>query len=178
MALKRKITKNEIYQSFNLKELLGQTPTARQKELFYDLAVDKMVNRTVEGKDVDNKKFTRYTKEYAELKGVIRTSVDLVLSGDMLDGFEESRNRNRVKISMASDETGKVHGNITGSYGKPRGNPDKARDFFGFKNERDLGKIINQVKALEETRVEEAPAFDLAELRAAIAAVGIDFEDL
>jgi hypothetical protein len=95
----------------------------------------------------------------------------------MLNSIEDSIRGNRVKIEMAEDETGKAHGNITGSYGQKRGNPSKARDFFGFKSEKDLARIINTVKAAGETRVETAPQIDLAAIRAAIQNIDFGFDE-
>jgi hypothetical protein len=90
MAMKRTITESQISQTFNLEDLLGKKPSERQKEVFFELAVDKIVDRTVDGDDVRKRKFKKYEQEYADRKGVDVTSVDLVLSGDMLNSFDES----------------------------------------------------------------------------------------
>jgi hypothetical protein len=65
---KPKYSLKEVSQKFNLKKLLGYEPSEKQKELFYELAVDKMVDRTTSGIDIDGKKFKPYTKEYADFQ--------------------------------------------------------------------------------------------------------------
>jgi hypothetical protein len=125
-------------------------------------------------------------KNTPDRKGVDVTSVDLVLSGDMLNSFDESTKPDdpRVTIEIAPGEVGKAHGNITGSYGKPRPNPEKARDFFGFTNKKDLKSIIDIVKRIEpedeqpqDEVAQQQQQVDLAELRQAIQAINISFED-
>lgn len=180
MLKRSKITKNEIKQKFNLKKLLGYTPNEQQKEMFYDLAVNKMVQRTASGKDIKNENFKPYTKDYASKKGVSRNSVDLILTGDMLNGFEnEKTDKNSVEISIKQSETGKAHGNITGSYGKSSGSKAKARDFFGFRQESDLMDIITQIDSMREA--ESTPsttsAVDLVALRQAVREVEVEFSD-
>jgi len=175
--MKRKLTKSEVSQKFNLKELLGYEPSNRQKKLFFDLAVDKMVERTVNGRDIDNRKFKPYTKSYAEFKGVSRGSVDLVLSGDMLNSFEDSqtKQKNIIKIAIEEEQTGKAHGNITGSYGKKSGDKSKARDFFGFKDKKQLSDVLKEVDSLKgESPLREIGVDNLAALRAAISEIDIE----
>ena len=178
MLKRSRLTKNKIKQRFNLKKLLGYSPSQQQKELFYELAVDKMVQRTASGKDINNENFKPYTKEYAAKKGVSRNAVDLILTGDMLNSIEKDAPGDFVDIQIASDETGKAHGNITGSYGKPSGSKAKARDFFGFKKEEDLIDVISQVDSIKES--DTAPtiasqAVDLVSLRQAIREIEVEF---
>lgn len=91
----------------------------------------------------------------------------------MIQSFDESTTRDKVILKIDSDNTGKAHGNITGSYGKPSGDRSKARDFFGFKSKKDIEDIVEQVDAAKEES-----GFNLADLRAAIQALDIDFGDL
>lgn len=180
MLKRSKLTKNEIKQRFNLKKLLGYSPSQQQKELFYELAVDKMVQRTASGKDINNENFKPYTKEYAAKKGVSRNSVDLILTGDMLNSIEKDAPGDFVDIQIASNETGKAHGNITGSYGKPSGSKAKARDFFGFKNEEDLQDILTNVDAAKDREPATgssltSQAIDLVALRQAVREVEVEF---
>jgi hypothetical protein len=63
--MKRTITESQISQTFNLEDLLGKKPSERQKEVFFELAVDKIVDRTVDGDDVRKRKFKKYEQEYA-----------------------------------------------------------------------------------------------------------------
>ena len=177
LALKRtSLTDKKIEQTFNLKKLLGYSPSEEQKKAFFELAVDAIVERTSSGKDINGNTFKPYTKEYAAKKGVTRGSVDLILTGEMLSSFQEGSSKDSVKIAMESDVTGKAHGNITGSYGKtPK--KSRARDFFGFKNEKDLEPILAQVDSLKETQIKLGDVSDLAQLRRIVAStIDIDFE--
>ena len=153
---------------------MGYAPSEEQKELFYNLAVEKIQERTSGGKDIDNRKFTRYSKGYADKKGVSRSSVDLILTGEMLTSFDESTTRDKVILKINESNTGKAHGNITGSYGRPSGDSSKARDFFGFKNEKQIKDVIQTVDSAKES---STSSFDLAALRAAISDLDIDFGD-
>lgn len=171
-----KIKKTEVSQTFNLKELLGYSPTEEQKNLFWELAVDKMVDRTLGGKDRDGRDFAQYSKEYAEKKGVPRTSVDMTLEGDMLQSFEDSqlRQRNMVKIKVGEGvETLKA-------FNHNDGDTLPKRAFFGFSNPDDLKDVISEVNSLRPQQQEdqqEAPSgFDVAELRDLMGAISIDFE--
>lgn len=184
VTMRRKISEEQVYQSFNLKTLLGQTPSQAQKELFYELAVEKMVDRTTSGNDINGNRFKPYSPQYAEQKGVDVNSVDLILNGDMLDGFKEGSTKNIVRIEMQSDQTEKAYGHITGMKGHPTIKKGKVRDFFGFKDKKDLDDIVSQVKSIAPTdpdapvERENLEMFDLAELRAAVQEIDLDFGDL
>lgn len=165
--MKRTISQKKISQVFNLDDLLGYKPNERQKRLFYELAKDKMVQRTSEGLDIDNKPFPIYTSNYADQKGVTRSSVDLIDTGKMLDSFKEEIGSSVVRIELESDQTDKAYGHITSFRGHPtikdRG---KKRDFFGFKSESDIQDILGEVDVLRtEQEIEERNTFDLADLR-------------
>lgn len=171
---KQKYSKKEVSQRYNLKKLLGYEPNERQKELFYNLAVDKMVQRTASGKDVDNNNFTAYSKEYAAKKGVSRNAVDLILEGDMLNSFEENKKqKNIVKIKMQDGvETLKA-------YNHNIGDTLPKREFFGFKDEKDIEDIILQVDQAREQK--QAPtestisAVDLVALRQSVREIEVEF---
>lgn len=192
MTLRRTISKDEIYQKFNLKRLLGENPTPDQKELFFELAVEKMVDRTVEGNDIKGTKFKRYSEKYAAKKGVSRDSVDMVLEGDMLDGFDnEAGTPSTVTIAMKESE-------LLKSYNHLKGDTLPKRDFFGFKSEDDIKDILKEVKKIapkktskkkveretvemleretnEMFQSEAVQSYDLAELRAAVNEIDLDF---
>jgi hypothetical protein len=166
----RKLTLKEVSQTFNLKELLGYEPSDRQRRLFYDLAVDKIVERTSSGKDVNGGKFEKYSKAYAEKKGVSRGSVDLILEGTMLSSFEESQGRQKglVKIKMEEGvETKKAYNHCTGDT-LPK------RDFFGITKESELKQILREVDGAAEAGAKAEKKIDLAALRRAVAAITLD----
>tara|TARA_R110000868_G_C10972548_1_gene770430 strand:- start:20476 stop:21093 length:618 start_codon:yes stop_codon:yes gene_type:complete len=204
MSLRRKISKDEVSQTFNLKTLLGKSPSVEQQELFYNLCVDEMVERTLSNEDVNGRAFKDYSPDYAKAKGVPVNSVDLALSGDMLNGIEDAtESTDHVKIEIANDQVGKAYGHLSGMKGHKTIKRGKKRDFFGFKNKDDLENILSQVKQIapieetnrpqnvsseefsfieefneqsfQETKVQKP---NLAELREAIRAIGLDFGDL
>lgn len=173
--MKRKISKSEIFQEFDLEELLGYRPTAKQKELFADLVIDKMVDRTIQGKDINNRKFRRYSKDYAEKKGVSTSSVDLTLTGDMLNSISD-KTSGKVKVEIAQDETPKAYGHISGMEGHPIIKNGKVRDFFGFKSKRQISDVLSRVdeaKSLPSEFDQARPSVDLVELRKAMQSITI-----
>ena len=80
-----------------------------------------------------SKRFPGYSDAYAKQKG--QTNVDLLVEGDMLAAMNLiSHKPGSVLIGFqnGTKENGKAEGNIIGSYGKPSGNPAKARNFLGL----------------------------------------------
>lgn len=171
-----KYSKREVSQKFNLKKLLGYEPSERQKEIFFQLTVDKMVQRTAEGKDINGSKFTQYSKDYAAKKGVSRSSVDLILEGDMLNSnIKESKQKNILKIKVKEGvETLK-------SFNHNTGDTLPTRTYFGFKDEKDLVDVLSSVDELKPSADNRpsltSQAFNLATLRSAVdETINIDFQ--
>jgi hypothetical protein len=164
-----KYSKKEVSQRFNLKELLGYEPSEDQKKLFYELAVDAMAQRTLNGSDIDGRSFKPYSPEYAKSKGVSVNSVDLVLTGEMLSSFEESQGqKNVVKIKIQDGD------NTLKAYNHNVGDTLPKRLFFGLK---DVGKIVKRVDSLkEDTRQERKQKIDLAAIRSALNDIRIETE--
>lgn len=103
-----------------------------------DAIITHIVGRTMAGFDKNNDRFPRYEKKYADLKGVGRSEVDLLLSGEMLESLRVLKvNGDGVEIGYRGSESliGKVDGNIRGTYGQPEPIPGKARDFLGIDDE-------------------------------------------
>lgn len=170
-----KYSKSEVSQTFNLKDLLGYKPSDTQLELFAELVIDKMVDRTLSGKDIENKKFTKYSKDYAQMKGVSRDSVDMTFDGDMLNSIEYERlraNQVKVKVGEGVDTLKAYNHNI--------GDTLPTRTFFGFKDEKQIKDIIEQVDSVREIEREqrqERPGITAADLRAAVFdTIDLDFE--
>jgi hypothetical protein len=89
--------------------------------------------------------FPEYSDEYLKALdrvGARKSNVDLYLSGEMLESIELLRHkRGEITIGFArgSDLNGKAEGNQTGSYGKSRPDPKRARRFLGLtRDEVDL----------------------------------------
>jgi phage gpG-like protein len=109
--------------------------------------------RSEGGRDKNGKKFVKYTKEYTQSldfknAGKSKNKVDLTLSGDMLialDLLSHRRGSILIGYENGSEENAKADGNVTGSYGQPKANPSKARDFMGIKD-KDLDKLIDKVR--------------------------------
>jgi hypothetical protein len=100
-----------------------------------DALLTHIVGRTMAGLDRDNNKFAKYTKKYANEKGVGVSDVDLLLSGEMLSELQVLKvDANGVEIGYkgSKDLIGKVEGNILGTYGQSEPIPGKARDFLGI----------------------------------------------
>ena len=107
----------------------------RQQNQIADAIVTHIVGRTMAGLDKDDVEFKKYSKKYADKKGVEVNEVDLLLSGEMLEKLKALKvSADGVEIGYKGSQKliGKVEGNITGSYGQPNPNPDKARDFLGI----------------------------------------------
>lgn len=91
-------------------------------------------------------KLPRYTKSYAEKKGVSRSDVDLVLDADMFNAMKVLRihkNSAVIGFEAGSKENAKAEGNQLGTYGQPSPIPGKARPFLGLP-EKELNKIVEK----------------------------------
>ena len=163
------VSLNELSQEIDLKDYLGRTPTAREKKLFAELAVDTIENRTLDGKNINGRKFKKYTKTYAEFKGVTRDSVDMFLEGDMLDSItrkKKEESEDTVFIHLDSKlETKKGYNHMTR---KTKANPLPKREFFGL-TDGEAEKIAKKIKQPDEKK-----AVSLAELRAALNLLDIE----
>ena len=168
-----KYTKSEVSQKFNLKKLLGYEPTEDQKQLFYELVVDRIVSRTTDGKDIEGKKFTPYSENYAEKKGVSRNSVDLVLNGDMLNAFEDSIERKNIIKVAVSDGTETLK-----SYNHNVGDTLPRRTYFGVIKENEINAIRREVDSVKgsQDKLEEVQKTTLADIRAALEELDVTFE--
>lgn len=148
--MERKISEDSIEQKIDLKELLGRDPRPIEIMEFKEEALETIIKRTQDGKDINRENFPNYTKEYASEKGVGISDVDLTDMGDMLLGIDGDYDGSSFVLKMDRGQTGKAHGNITGSYGKPSPDPKKARDFFGLSS-KEAREIANRVKEDDDT---------------------------
>ena len=161
---KSKISKDEISQEINLKRLIGQEPTDQQKRLFADLAIELINQRTLSGKSVSGSNFKKYSKAYAELKGVTRDNVDLFLSGGMLNSIkrdQSSEDASRVKLTIEKGiETLKA-------YNHQVGDTLPKRPFFGITSS-EAKEIANQLPTAPNR---DQQSFSFASLLEAAAAI-------
>jgi len=153
---------SEVSQTFNLKELLGREPTDKEKKEFVDRALQVMVERTQSGKDIDKRKFTKYSKAYAKAKGVGRGDVNMTLTQHMLESIDgKNIKKNLVKIIVGEGvDTKKAFNHNTGD-------TLPERIFFGLHEEdateiaksitpeekKTLGELLDEVGGLKGVRV-------------------------
>ena len=164
---KRVITKNKTEQKINLRTLLGRKPTAQEKTLFAELSIELINNRTLDGKDIDGKKFTKYSKDYAAKKGVTRSAVDLFLDGNMLDAIETTgETRDTVSFGIVGGVDALKSDNHNKGVTLPK------REFFGI-TQKEAKRIADEIAADTPERQEER-GFSLADLRAALATLDIE----
>lgn len=137
---------DELSQTIDLKSYLGRKPTATEKQNFAELAIDAIENRTLDGNTINGGKFKKYSKAYAEFKGVTRTSVDLFLEGDMLDNINRGKSKEKkgtVFIQMKKGvETKKAFNHQTGDT-LPQ------REFFGV-TDAEAKSIASEIKEERE----------------------------
>lgn len=131
------------------------------RDEFAGTIIDYIIERTSEGTGYNpstgrpkNLKAVRYSKEYAEEKGVGRSDVDLILDGNMLNALQHLKSKSNsdelvIGYRAGSKENGKAEGNQTGSYGKPSPNPRKARPFLGL-TKKDLDRLYREFKDIRD----------------------------
>ena len=134
-------------------DLSGYGLTPDEKDEVADLIIERIVNRTQQGKDKDGQRFSSYSQAYKEsldFKIAGKSNlVDLQLSGDMLAALSILDKTSRsvtIGFERGSEENAKADGNIRGTYGKSKPIPGKARDFLGI-SERELKRIVDDVKS-------------------------------
>jgi hypothetical protein len=108
--------------------------------------IDAIIDRTKSGKDKNNRDFKGAAGKYStgyknsfdfKLGGKSKSGpVNLTLSGEMLDALTVlGTSKGEITIGIPADDdfnNKKAEGNITGSYGRPKGDSSKARDFMGM----------------------------------------------
>lgn len=137
--MKRKISENEVSQSFNLKEILGEAAgVSGVADAFAQAAIDKIVSRTESGRDINGKLFAPYSKSYKESLAFNvfgkSSRVNLKLTGDMLASIDIVKStKSELKIGTNDpDQSVKAYAHITGFAGHPTIKNAKPRDFFGL----------------------------------------------
>lgn len=141
---------SEVSQTYNLKDLLGREPSDSEKKEFVDRAVQVIVERTQSGKDINGKKFTKYSKEYAKTKGVGRGDVDLTLTQDMLEAMRDKNiKKNLVKIQLGDSDV-----DTKKSFNHNVGDTLPKRTHFGLL-EKEAEKIADQIKPRKTKTVGE-----------------------
>lgn len=115
-----------------------------------DLIVERIVERTDQGRDKDGRAFAKYSQAYKnslDFKNAGKGPVNLQLSGDMLASLKvlgSTKNWVEVGFEKGSEENAKADGNIRGTYGSDTPDPKKARDFLGIEAAK-LARIVKYV---------------------------------
>lgn len=138
-----KLKKNNVELTLNLNEEFGIDFSGKTalKEFIGQAIIDRMVERTKDGKAVGGKKDLRkpYSKTYQasddfKAAGKKANDVNLTLTGDMLGLIDIKEIKgNTIKIGWNDPEqNAKAHGHMTGKDGKV---PKMKRKFFGVTKE-------------------------------------------
>lgn len=150
----------------------------RDREILAEAVVEYIRVRSLDGIDKNGRKFPKYTADYAKSKGVSRDSVDLFLSGELLENLQVLSHKNGEVIigyDKSDDElNGKAEGNILGTYGQSEPIPGKKRDFLGI-TKKDLNGLLDAQESEEITLNDDD--IDAIARRAAERMLGISFED-
>jgi phage gpG-like protein len=161
------ISLNEISQEVDLKKYLGRKPTASEKRAFAELAVDTINNRTLDGETINGGKFKKYSKAYAEFKGVTRDSVDMFLEGDMLESIGRRSSKEKVNTVFIQMEKGLQ---TKKAFNHQTGDTLPKREFFGL-TDNEASEIANAIK---EENVQSVTATTLTALREALDILDIE----
>ena len=162
------ITLDEISQEVDLKNYLGRKPTASEKVAFAELAIDRINNRTLDGETVNGGKFKRYSKSYAEFKGVTRDSVDMFLDGDMLEAIGRRTSKEKANTVFIQIEKGLQ---TKKAFNHNTGDTLPKREFFGL-TEEEARSIADEIK--ESPTQEQSTSITFDALRSAIESLDIE----
>lgn len=160
------ISLDEISQEIDLTNYLGRKPTASEKRAFAELAIDRINNRTLDGETVNGGKFKRYTKKYADFKGVTRDSVDMFLDGDMLDSIGRRTSKEKSSTVFIQIEKGLQ---TKKAFNHNTGDTLPKRPFFGLTDD-EAKQIAENIKEARE----ESVGITLAALRSALSVLDIE----
>jgi hypothetical protein len=152
MLQKKTLKQTEVSTDIDIKEILGDlSKNESVREVFFQMALDKMQERLDSGRGVDGKLAT-YSKEYKEsdsFKIFGKTStVNMQLTGDMLAAVKELESSSgKIKIGIDDSlEAAKAYGHITGMKGHPTlAGKVPERNWFGW-TDKELKQIAKEIK--------------------------------
>lgn len=160
------ISLNEVSQEINLESYLDRKPTEGEKRAFAELAVDTINNRTLDGETINGGSFKKYTKAYADFKGVTRDSVDMFLEGDMLESIGRRKSKEKKSTVFIQMEKGLE---TKKAYNHNVGDTLPKREFFGL-TDSEASQIADEIKE----RREESRTISLSALREALDLIDIE----
>lgn len=167
LAGKKIISQDEMSQEIDLKRYLKRDPTPNETRLFAEFAIEKINQRTLSGDTIHGGNFKKYTKEYADRKGVDINSVDLFLDGGMLDSLEANETSRGIKINIGGDSVETKKG-----YNHHVGDTLPKRPWFGLTTD----EVREFAQNIPDQTQEEA-VFTLADLRNLLSALGLEQSD-
>ncbi len=157
LAGKKVITVSEVSQEIDLKRYLKRDATDSEKQAFIEVAIERINNRTLDGKTIHGGKFKKYSKEYAAEKGVTPSSVDLFLKGGMLGALEGEFDTNTNKISIEIE--GELE--VKKGFNHHTGDTQKKRPWFGITT-KEAQEIANSIKQEDvQEQLEETSLADI-----------------
>tara|TARA_R110001632_G_scaffold52197_4_gene129714 strand:+ start:2211 stop:2795 length:585 start_codon:yes stop_codon:yes gene_type:complete len=135
MALASELTlsKTEVSQKIDLSQYFDGPISDDVKLQIGQAFVDRIVERSEDGKDVNGKNLPSYSKSYRDSEDFSRfgksaSDIDMTLRGNMLEGIDFETSGDDITIAVDDADTKKAHGNITGQEGKWK----SKREFFGI----------------------------------------------
>lgn len=139
-------SKNKVELKINLSELFDTKfpDNDALKQAVGQAVIDKIVERTQDGKDINGKEFVGYSKEYMKLTGK-DDPPNLTLFGDML-GLLDIKQETPETITIGWNsklENNKAFAHITGYEGHPTIKKGPVRDFLGL-TEEDVNSIVDE----------------------------------
>ncbi len=145
---KLKFKVDEVSQEFDLKKVFGTKAkiTDDIKAAFGQAVIDKILDRTAEGKDVNGRAFKKYSKDYAEslaFKAAGKSEGDVNMSqhGDMLGLLDITEEKgSKIKVGWDDDLQ-----NAKAFYHNK--DAKTTRKFFGI-NKGELAEIKRELKPL------------------------------
>lgn len=158
MALtKTKLSKDNVSVEINLEPLLGKLAEDRAvRETFFELALERLLERTASGRDVNGNLFPKYSSAYKnslafKVFGKDNTP-NLELTGDMLGSISQESTSKKMIVAVSEDEAPKAYNHMTGDT-MPK------RPFLGWKDSelQDIAKEFKPlVRQAERSNVSDA----------------------
>ena len=170
---KMTISLGEMSQEVNLKSYLGHKPSASEKRAFAEIAMATIEERTLDGDTVNGTTFKKYSKAYADFKGVTRDSVDLFLHGDMLDSIGRRTSKEKRGTVFLQMKKGKQ---TKKAYNHNTGDTVTQREFFGI-TDAEAKRIADEVKEAKAQAKSESKPLNLAFLRDTLDLLDIEQTD-
>lgn len=146
---------NELSQTFDTKEIFGESINTRTKREFAESVINLIQTRSNSGKTLFNGNFKKYSKKYADFKGVSRSDVDMTLFGDMLGDLEYEINGDIVKVKVADKDTPKGYNHQVGdTLPKRTWFGATSKDVKEIKSSIDVEPDLNTQEQIEQTQFE------------------------